>query len=805
MAAITFKFGVQSDISELDSAAGELEDEQPGLGRGRGLGAVEADLMRDPFDASSGDALASDIINGTHSGLENMAWLRRTVEDALEGRGFHVEFHGREVKLVLNEPLPSIPAWNPPTKEGLRNFSLLSWTSKMGTPSFSLPAGSPKVGGACPGADAGQTIVPLNTLVHRAHEVKRMMGGRPVRLAEAICQHCLAGDTRVLVRGRGLVRLDELDDGEFDVWSGLAWRRTRLVAQGTREVALLRTTWGHEITLTPDHKVLTDDGMIMAADLEPGQVLRAQIPNGPVFAFAEDAPLPTFDPGTRYRTALETSYPTTWSAEIGYTLGALLGDGTIHYRDYPTVSIVGAAEDRAVLDRVSAAVRSWCATDGDVVVRDNLARAHWRVKSLVQFFDVLGLDKRPEISARRAPASVWTASRAGVVGFLQGLFDTDGCASASDEKLEVSLASVSEGLLRDVQLLLGAFGVRSSICPYATSNRERAADGHHALYKLSIGGIDALRTFAEHVGFALPRKQQKLLDALAARRDVVGRATQPRVASVAALRIHVPVFDLLNVGDEHQFLANGITVSNCYAEGGQYSTGQVQFAQVLRYAWTKQAIADGSFVDVMDWAVKNADFMLDGGWEKIETTDPETGETRKERQRVDPERVEHDGTRGLYFRLHDSGDYWSMPYIAAWREIADRNPDITFWSPSRVWAVRSLREAVNVYNTPVRNLIIRPSAYHINEPPPSVDELGTGWSAGSCAFKDTKKPSQESRLGPNDPYQWDCQAYQTDNDKVTCRGAMAPDGQKGCRACWRFGRSDEHGRATGLVINYTLH
>ncbi len=149
-----------------------------------------------------------------------------------------------------------------------------------------------------------------------------------------------------------------------------------------------------------------------------------------------------------------------------------------------------------------------------------------------------------------------------------------------------------------------------------------------------------------------------------------------------------------------------------------------------------------------------------------------------------------------------SGDFFSPEYFAAWKLVADDNPDVTFWAPSRVWAVPGLREAVNEINNPPRNLVIRPSAYSINEPGPG--ELGPGWAAGSTVYADVQKPDMNARReGP--PYQWDCQAYQTDNDKVTCRDARAPDGEVGCRACWRFGLEDEFGHEPGLVVNYTLH
>lgn len=214
----------------------------------------------------------------------------------------------------------------------------------------------------------------------------------------------------------------------------------------------------------------------------------------------------------------------------------------------------------------------------------------------------------------------------------------------------------------------------------------------------------------------------------------------------------------------------------CYAEGGQYSTGQVQFAQVLRYVWTRQATQDAglraAWLDAMSWAIENANYRNDGG----------------RFGKIDYPAERHPGR---FFRIHDSGDFFSKQYLAMWKELANRFPDITFWAPTRAWATSWGVQAVNEINADARNLVIRPSAYHINEAPPR--NLGPGWAQGSTAFHVSLKDEGAAR----GEYNWDCQTYAVDDEKHTCRHAVAPDGQVGCRACWLYG--DE------LEVNYTLH
>lgn len=252
---------------------------------------------------------------------------------------------------------------------------------------------------------------------------------------------------------------------------------------------------------------------------------------------------------------------------------------------------------------------------------------------------------------------------------------------------------------------------------------------------------------------------------------------------------------------------------HCYATGGQYSTSNVQYAQILRYMWTWRAIRepavapDGSestaFVETMVYAIQNANYRVDGG--KV-SEDKSSGE---QNQSLPPE-----PSRRRFFRLHDSGDFFSPEYLAQWKQIADRCPDITFWAPSRIWATAWGIEAVERINGDARNLIIRPSAYEVGDAGPV---LGAGWASATTVIrvKDNAgmapeleqhvasiESKTEPRAGTDDRYDWDCRAYATDDKKATCRKAVAPPGMgdpktgKGCRACWLLPQ---------LRVNYSLH
>lgn len=50
-------------------------------------------------------------------------------------------------------------------------------------------------------------------------------------------------------------------------------------------------------------------------------------------------------------------------------------------------------------------------------------------------------------------------------------------------------------------------------------------------------------------------------------------------------------------------------------------------------------------------------------------------------------------------RIHSSGDFFSKDYIAFWKDIIHKNPDIYFWAYTRSWAVDELVDDIIELNT----------------------------------------------------------------------------------------------------------
>lgn len=250
--------------------------------------------------------------------------------------------------------------------------------------------------------------------------------------------------------------------------------------------------------------------------------------------------------------------------------------------------------------------------------------------------------------------------------------------------------------------------------------------------------------------------------------------------------------DRLTAEQIEQTALDRAVCQHCYATDGNYQYTSLQIAQLIRMFWTQKAIEDGTFVDVMIDAIDNADWILEGSKARGQVKDlPE------------PDRWRESGWR--FFRIHDSGDFGWMQdfaYLRAWKEIADAfapgNPDglepISFWAPTRIWAMRSGRQAVNdiIGSDDKGNFLLRPSGYFLDVPAPA--DLGPGWAGGSTVY--SPAAAELVLAGAIEPaFDWDCEAYAV-ADGPSCRGALAPDGEVGCRACWAY--ADQ-------VINYRAH
>ena len=147
------------------------------------------------------------ILAKPHAELSNLMWARAAILKHLATNSIIVERKPIEsgvpaerlqfgqpsqFYLRLETPLPydSVPWWGLSGDKDRRGASLFSTNSKMACPTFDLPAGSDPMSGTCPGATAGQSVVPANIRMAAAEGVIAATGH--YSLEKSVCEYCYA-------------------------------------------------------------------------------------------------------------------------------------------------------------------------------------------------------------------------------------------------------------------------------------------------------------------------------------------------------------------------------------------------------------------------------------------------------------------------------------------------------------------------------------------------------------------------------------------------------------------------------------
>ncbi len=407
---------------------------------------------------------------------------------------------------------------------------------------------------------------------------------------------CFVGTTRIATEF-GLLPIEQLTDkgsfylvtdnraplggvGAARLGRGVTVRKAaKAFYTGEREVVRLETREGLTLTLTPNHPLLTPQGYVEAGQLKPGDKLLVQSDEG---LWAKEQALPPAvlkvvrervavagGRGTRGRFDVREQYahmPTQWSGNLGLVLGWLIGDG---YLREDGVGFFFNNRELAQAQIVVDSLRDWFGQGTLQATTSNTQHLHFNTLP-AEFFAALGV-KSVRATEKRVPESLFTAPREAVVGFLRGLFSTDGTVERNDAKQSctVRLASSSLGLLEDVQLLLLNFGIFGRIHHRREAGLKALPDGRGGLreypvaeqYELIIGAESRDR-FAEVIGFALPEKQARLEQFIGER----SRGSYRQRFEVTVSRVEpagvAPVYDLTEPVT-HSLIAGGVVAHNC--------------------------------------------------------------------------------------------------------------------------------------------------------------------------------------------------------------------------------------------------
>lgn len=362
---------------------------------------------------------------------------------------------------------------------------------------------------------------------------------------------CVVGDTLVSTE-RGLVRIEDLvksfygakrriltdnrvsHDDFYNSMSSLAVATKPAIGVTLREVShvwnlgkkfvfRLTTKMGMELTATGDHKILTKRGFVPLKNLKRGEEILIQSAQG---CFNPDKRLPVTKQNTiigKNGKTYKFSFPTEWTKELGVVLGWLIGDGWIRDDEHCCVSFSFGRKDIEGLKYVKPFMDTMAQYNVKGALRDrDVFHLGYYSRQIVDFFKALGV-KVAGSQNKEVPQTIFSAPEEAVIGFLQGLFSTDGCIRDNPKSNSswIALTSKSKKLLQQTQLLLLNLGIKSTLLnrsrpsrkgmfEYINKTGERKTyilDGN--LYELGVFGASRER-FKRKIGFLIKRKQAQL-------------------------------------------------------------------------------------------------------------------------------------------------------------------------------------------------------------------------------------------------------------------------------------------------------
>ncbi len=367
---------------------------------------------------------------------------------------------------------------------------------------------------------------------------------------------CLKGNTRVTLSDgrerpiRDIVEenLDDpkpVDDG---VWDEVDFEVPSMQADGSIEsqratkvwkreapekLYRIRTTSGRELEVTPSHPLFVPGGIgpnaIRASKLEAGEFVATprSLPTT-----GDDALDVEYRRAKSYN-AVRLDLPEQWTPSLARLVGYIVAEGYVEQRSNDTGFVSVTNNDHEVLADVGDALDRLSLNYSERESHEGKDAREIICSSgeFVSFLDSLAPTLLESSDSQRVPEAISTASDRTKRAFLRAFVEGEGHVAANER--EISVASMSEALLKDVRSLLVSLGVGSQLQPRRNGS-----------YRLRISGDD-FAEYVEEIGFVTERKS-------AAANDHSGTTGNTNT-------------DVVPVGDELRTLreALGLTQSEC--------------------------------------------------------------------------------------------------------------------------------------------------------------------------------------------------------------------------------------------------
>lgn len=367
---------------------------------------------------------------------------------------------------------------------------------------------------------------------------------------------CISGDSWVIT-GEGPVQVGDILGKEKKLALNATFNKTGkngFFRTGFKAVIRLCTDRGYELTLTRDHLVRiasnvtrfnVDEEWKPAGELKPGDLIILSNNRG-------------------------LKWEGKGSYNEGFLLGLLMGDGTLK-KEGGIICVWGSDEDAKALMKAAgdaaytlphrADFSGFQAIIGDR--QENRLRLA-ALRDLAAEYGILPGEKKVNSSIEKTSCDFH-------IGFLKGLFDTDGTVAGTQEKgLSVRLWQKDVECLKTAQRMLHRLGIASTIyIGRKEKGMKYMPDGKGGLkpYTIQSGhelviSQDNLSYFSGIIGFSSIKKQNRLKEGLDNYKRSLNRERFYAEITGCIEMGECEVFDV-QVPGINAFDANGIYVHNC--------------------------------------------------------------------------------------------------------------------------------------------------------------------------------------------------------------------------------------------------
>ncbi len=354
-----------------------------------------------------------------------------------------------------------------------------------------------------------------------------------------------------------------------------ATRPIAFMRNGVKPIVRLRFANGAELRCTPNHRIWTSNrGYVPAEELTGGDRVLLNDSATPATDASWELPVKIEEPAksaVRGGSITYKTLPDRWSETLGELTGHLIGDGWL--TDVQTGWVYGRDDLEEGLANVhEALLRDLVGGISRQEMDNGTVQLRAGSKAVRALFRGLGVTSA-RAHEKRVPEAIFVAPPEVQAAFLRGLFGADGCFSRVEAggkaNRYVGLGSRSGALLRDVQRLLSAWGIRGRIyrisdgsTSHFTYTRKDGTTVEYATregFDLRITGTDMAR-FADQIGFSCIRKQAALEDAIDERQLY---RTKPATTLIAREDDGQETVYNLTEPLHHSYIVDGVVVANC--------------------------------------------------------------------------------------------------------------------------------------------------------------------------------------------------------------------------------------------------